>query len=51
VISRHVRVEMEKLEAPEADGERMQGTRAYLDLCWKYTQMFFSKKLSMLQRV
>ena len=51
MISRHVRVEMEKLEAPEADGERMQGTRAYLDLCWKYTQMFFSKKLSMLQRV
>jgi hypothetical protein len=29
----------------------MKGTRAYLDLCWKYTQIFYSKKLSMLQRV
>jgi hypothetical protein len=42
---------MEKMEAPEADGERMMGSRAYLDLCWKYMQIFYSKKLTMEKRV
>jgi hypothetical protein len=51
VISRHVRVEMKRLEAPEVDGERMMGTRAYLEMCWKYTQIFYSKTLSMAKRV
>ena len=50
VISRHVRAEMKKMEETE-DGERMMGSRAYLDMCWKYTQMFYSKTLSIAKRV
>ena len=46
-----VRVVMEEMEAPGADGERMMGSRAYLDMCWKYTQIFYSKKLSIEKRV
>jgi hypothetical protein len=42
---------MEKMEAPELDGERMMGTRAYLEMCWKYTQIFYSKTLPMATRV
>jgi hypothetical protein len=51
VISRHVRVEMERMEDPQVDGERMMGTRKYLEMCWKYTHMYYSKTLSMVKRV